>query len=67
MMSVVTDFCPPRRRFEARVVVLDVAIPVLRGQQATIHAHTGEQWGGCCEAVAVACLSFWQPALCARA
>lgn len=42
------DWCTPCclvtrvRRFEARVVVLDVAIPVLRGQQVTIHAHTGE-------------------------
>lgn len=32
-------------KFEARVVVLDVAIPVLRGQQATIHAHTARETG----------------------
>ncbi|KAL4448191.1 hypothetical protein ABPG75_005410 [Micractinium tetrahymenae] len=32
-------------RFEARMVVLDVAIPVLKGQQVTIHAHTARESG----------------------
>jgi elongation factor 1 alpha-like protein len=33
-------------RFEVRVVVLEVPIPVLKGQQVTIHAHTGTWVGG---------------------
>ncbi|EFN56452.1 hypothetical protein CHLNCDRAFT_35207 [Chlorella variabilis] len=32
-------------KFEARVVVLDVAVPILRGQQVTIHAHTARESG----------------------
>lgn len=32
-------------KFEARVVVLDVTIPVLRGQQVTLHAHTARESG----------------------
>lgn len=36
-----TLLTPALCRFEARVVVLDVQIPILKGQQVTIHAHTG--------------------------
>ncbi|PSC70924.1 HBS1 isoform X1 isoform B [Micractinium conductrix] len=32
-------------KFEARVVVLEVPIPLLRGQQVTIHAHTARESG----------------------
>lgn len=32
-------------KFEARVVVLEVQIPVLKGQQVTIHAHTARESG----------------------
>lgn len=32
-------------KFEARVVVLDVAIPILKGQAVVVHAHTARQSG----------------------
>ncbi|KAL4857598.1 HBS1-like protein [Chlorella vulgaris] len=32
-------------RFEAQVVVLDVMVPILRGHQVTIHAHTARESG----------------------
>lgn len=36
---------PLASRFEARVVVLEVPIPVLRGQQVTIHSHAARSDG----------------------
>jgi elongation factor 1 alpha-like protein len=40
------DFpAPLAAKFRARVVVLDVAIPVLRGQQVTLHAHAAREAG----------------------
>lgn len=32
-------------KFEARLVVLDVAVPILKGQNVTIHAHTAREAG----------------------
>ena len=34
-------------KFEARVVVLDVASPILKGHTVTLHAHTAREAGGC--------------------
>lgn len=36
--------CPPPQ-FEMRIVVLEVAVPLLRGQSATIHAHVAREVG----------------------
>mmetsp|Transcript_1332 Transcript_1332/g.5433 ORF Transcript_1332/g.5433 Transcript_1332/m.5433 type:complete len:129 (+) Transcript_1332:52-438(+) len=34
---------PVVHRFEAQVVVLDVQVPILRGAQAVLHAHTARE------------------------
>ena len=40
------DFpAPLAARFEARVVVLEVSVPVLRGQAVTLHAHAARESG----------------------
>jgi translation elongation factor EF-1alpha len=36
---------PVARRFEMQVVVLDVAVPVLKGQPLTLHAHCAREAG----------------------
>lgn len=32
-------------QFEARVLVLEVAVPLLRGQALTVHAHVAQEEG----------------------
>jgi elongation factor 1 alpha-like protein len=40
------DFpAPMAATFQARIVVLDVAIPILKGQQVTLHAHAARESG----------------------
>jgi len=38
-------FAPWHLQFELRVVVLEVAVPILKGQSVTLHAHVAREVG----------------------